>query len=81
MRGPWGSPPDPADNFITPSDTEGKVALFETLVPPAVEKGIEAAIAGKTVTRDFARLMRAEGEKDVQEVKCSGFADAVIASM
>src|SRR5262245_10769849 len=39
-------------------------------------KGMDGAIASKTVTYDFARLM--EGAK---EVKCSEFGDAVIASM
>jgi isocitrate dehydrogenase len=39
-------------------------------------KGMEGAIAAKTVTYDFARLM--EGAK---EVKCSEFGDAVIAHM
>ncbi len=39
-------------------------------------KGLDAAIAAKTVTYDFARLM--EGAK---EVKCSEFGDAVIAKM
>src|SRR5271163_5003000 len=39
-------------------------------------KGMDGAIAAKTVTYDFARLM--EGAK---EVKCSEFADAVIAKM
>src|SRR5690349_15208320 len=39
-------------------------------------KGMDGAIAAKTVTYDFARLM--EGAK---EVKCSQFADAVIAKM
>lgn len=39
-------------------------------------KGIEAAIADKIVTYDFARLM--EG---ATEVKCSAFGDAVIARM
>jgi isocitrate dehydrogenase len=41
-----------------------------------VLKGIDGAIARKTVTYDFARLM--EG---ATEVKCSAFGDAVIASM
>ena len=41
-----------------------------------VIKGIEGAIAARTVTYDFARLM--EGAK---EVKCSEFADAVNAKM
>lgn len=39
-------------------------------------KGLNGAIASKTVTYDFARLM--EGAK---EVKCSQFGDAVIAKM
>jgi isocitrate dehydrogenase len=39
-------------------------------------RGMDGAIAAKTVTYDFARLM--EGAK---EVKCSEFADAVIAKM
>jgi isocitrate dehydrogenase len=37
---------------------------------------MDGAIAAKTVTYDFARLM--EGAK---EVKCSEFADAVIKAM
>jgi len=39
-------------------------------------KGMDGAIAAKTVTYDFARLM--EGAK---EIKCGEFADAVIAKM
>ncbi len=39
-------------------------------------KGMDGAIAAKTVTYDFARLM--EGAK---EVKCSQFGDAVIGKM
>lgn len=39
-------------------------------------KGVEAAIGSKTVTYDFARLM-----DGATEVKCSEFADAVIAHM
>jgi isocitrate dehydrogenase len=41
-----------------------------------VIKGMDGAITARTVTYDFARLM--EGAK---EVKCSAFADAVIAHM
>jgi isocitrate dehydrogenase len=41
-----------------------------------VIKGMDGAIASRTVTYDFARLM--EGAK---EVKCSEFGDAVIASL
>jgi isocitrate dehydrogenase len=41
-----------------------------------VVKGIESAITAKTVTYDFARLM-----PGATEVKCSAFADAVLARM
>jgi isocitrate dehydrogenase len=41
-----------------------------------IVKGMDGAIAGRTVTYDFARLM--EGAR---EVSCSGFGDAVIAHM
>jgi isocitrate dehydrogenase len=41
-----------------------------------IVKGMEGAIAAKTVTYDFARLM--EGAR---EVKCSEFGDAIIAHM
>ncbi len=41
-----------------------------------IVKSLEAAIAAKTVTYDFARLM--DGAK---EVNCSGFADAMIGKM
>ena len=44
-------------------------------------KGIEGAIAAHTVTYDFARLMKAEGHKDVKELKCSEFGDAIIEHM
>jgi isocitrate dehydrogenase len=37
---------------------------------------MDGAIAAKTVTYDFARLMQG-----AQEVKCGEFADAVIAKM
>jgi len=39
-------------------------------------KGIKGAIAEKTVTYDFARLM-----DGATEVKCSEFGDAVVAAM
>jgi isocitrate dehydrogenase len=39
-------------------------------------KGLEATLAQKVVTYDFARLM--EGAK---EVKCSEFATAIVANM
>ena len=41
-----------------------------------VIKGMDGAIAARTVTYDFARQM--EGAK---EVKCSEFGDAVVAHM
>ncbi|MGE5047474.1 MAG: isocitrate dehydrogenase (NADP(+)) [Deltaproteobacteria bacterium] len=47
-------------------------------VADLIIKGMDGAIAAKTVTYDFARLMTAEGEKGVKEVKCSEFGDAVI---
>ena len=43
-----------------------------------IVKGMDGAIAARTVTYDFARLMIAEGEKDVREVKCSEFAEAIV---
>ncbi|MCA1826248.1 MAG: isocitrate dehydrogenase (NADP(+)) [Myxococcales bacterium] len=43
-----------------------------------IVKGMDGAIAAKTVTYDFARLMVAEGEKDVREVKCSEFGEAIV---
>ncbi len=50
-------------------------------VADLIIQGIEGAIGSKTVTYDFARLMRAEGVKDVNEVKCSEFGKAIIANM
>ncbi|MFT3836688.1 MAG: isocitrate dehydrogenase (NADP(+)) [Myxococcaceae bacterium] len=44
-------------------------------------KGMDGAISAKTVTYDFARLMVQEGQKDVKEVKCSEFAQAIIKHM
>ncbi|TJY39724.1 NADP-dependent isocitrate dehydrogenase [Cohnella pontilimi] len=56
------------------------VMLFEHLgwleAADLIYKGMEKSINNKTVTYDFARLM--EGAK---EVKCSEFADAIIANM
>ncbi len=42
--------------------------------------GLNGAIAAKTVTYDFARLMKAEGQS-VKELKCSEFGTAVIEKM
>ena len=44
-------------------------------------KGMDGAISAKTVTYDFGRLMKAEGDTSVKKVKCSEFADAVIKHM
>ncbi len=44
-------------------------------------KGIEAAIGARTVTYDFARLMKQEGLSGVKEVKCSEFGQAIIQHM
>lgn len=44
-------------------------------------KGMDGAISAKTVTYDFERLMKAEGDTGVKKVKCSEFGDAVIARM
>lgn len=43
-------------------------------------KGMNGAIGARTVTYDFARLMKGEGES-VTELKCSEFGDAIIKSM
>ncbi len=43
--------------------------------------GVEKAITDGHVTYDLARLMKAEGRKDVNEVSCSGFGEAIIARM
>ncbi len=43
-------------------------------------RGMDGAIAARTVTYDFHRLMEAEGQKATL-VKCSEFGDAVIAHM
>ena len=44
-------------------------------------KGMDGAISAKTVTYDFERLMKAEGDTQVKKVKCSEFATAVIGHM
>jgi isocitrate dehydrogenase len=46
-----------------------------------IVKGIEAAIGARTVTYDFARLMKQEGQSGVKEVKCSEFGQAIIQHM
>ena len=44
-------------------------------------QGMDKAIANKTVTYDFARLMRQENQGNVTEVKCSEFGQAIIKNM
>ena len=44
-------------------------------------KGMDGAISAKTVTYDFERLMKAEGDTNVKKVKCSEFATEVIKHM
>ena len=44
-------------------------------------KGLTGAIAAKTVTYDFARLMRQEGVEGVKEIKCSEFGQEIINNM
>ncbi len=46
-----------------------------------IVKGLNAAIKKRTVTYDFARLMRQESNETVTELKCSEFANAVIEHM
>lgn len=46
-----------------------------------VVKGLEGAIHARTVTYDFARLMIMEGAKNVREIKCSEFGQAIINHM
>jgi len=43
--------------------------------------GMRKAIKDGHVTYDLARLMKAEGRKDVTEVSCSGFGEAIVARM
>jgi len=44
-------------------------------------KGLQGAIDARTVTYDFARLMKQEGHTGVKEVKCSEFGQAIIQHM
>jgi len=46
-----------------------------------IVKGMDGAISAKTVTYDFARLMKQEGQTGVTEVKCSEFGQAIIKHM
>jgi isocitrate dehydrogenase len=44
-------------------------------------RGMNGAIRARTVTYDFARLMKQEGQTGVKEVKCSEFGQAIIEHM
>jgi isocitrate dehydrogenase len=46
-----------------------------------INSSLDRTIEQRTVTYDFARLMRAENVADVHEVKCSEFADALIRNL
>jgi isocitrate dehydrogenase len=46
-----------------------------------IVKGMDLAISAKTVTYDFARLMKQEGQTGVTEVKCSEFGQEIIKHM
>jgi isocitrate dehydrogenase len=46
-----------------------------------IVKGMEQAIRDGHVTYDLARLMQREGRKDVTELSCSGFGEAIVARM
>ncbi len=46
-----------------------------------IVKGMDGAISAKTVTYDFERLMKAEGDTQVKKVKCSEFGEAVVKHM
>jgi len=46
-----------------------------------IVKGISEAIAARTVTYDFHRMMVAEGHKDARLLKCSEFGEAIVKHM
>ncbi len=50
-------------------------------VADLIINGMDRAIGARTVTYDFARLMKSDGKGDVREVKCSEFAQAIIQHM
>ena len=61
------------------------VMMFEHLgwqeVSFLIIHSIDKTIGQHTVTYDFARLMKSDGIKDVKELKCSEFANALISNM
>ena len=46
-----------------------------------IVKGMNGAIAARTVTYDFARQMKGDGQGEVKELKCSEFGQAIIRHM
>ncbi|HKZ16542.1 MAG TPA: NADP-dependent isocitrate dehydrogenase [Geobacteraceae bacterium] len=46
-----------------------------------INSSLGKTICARKVTYDFARLMRAEGDSDVTELKCSEFADELIRNL
>jgi malate dehydrogenase len=58
---------------------DADVALLVGAKPRS--KGMDTAIAKRTVTYDFARQMKQENAGAVTEVKCSEFGQAIIKNM
>jgi isocitrate dehydrogenase len=46
-----------------------------------IVKGMNGAIGARTVTYDFARMMKSDGGGEVKELKCSEFGQAIIQKM
>jgi isocitrate dehydrogenase len=46
-----------------------------------IVKGMNGAIGARTVTYDFARMMKSDGKGEVKELKCSEFGQAIIQKM
>jgi isocitrate dehydrogenase len=46
-----------------------------------IVKGMNGAIGARTVTYDFARMMKTDGRGEVKELKCSEFGQAIIQKM
>jgi isocitrate dehydrogenase len=46
-----------------------------------IVKGMNGAIAARTVTYDFARQMKGDGHGEVKELKCSEFGQAIVQKM
>ena len=61
------------------------VMMFEYLgwieAADLINASLGRTIGMKKVTYDFARLMKAEGEVDIKELKCSEFADELIRNL